>query len=60
MIILGELDAPETVESLDEEIVELLSRTSPGVLLFWRGFLFTHQQMKKMRVVRLKTTKNAA
>jgi hypothetical protein len=59
MMILGEPDTLETVDSLEEEIVELLSRTSPGILLFWKGFLFTHQQIKKMSVVRLKTTKKA-
>lgn len=59
MMILGEPETLENAESL-EEMLELLSRTSPGVLLFLNGFLFTHQQMKKMSVVRLKTTKKAA
>ncbi len=59
MMILGKPETLEAAESL-EKISELLSQMSPGVLLFLRGFLFTHQQMKKMSVVRLKTTKNAA
>ena len=35
MMILGEPDTLETVDSLEEEIVELLSRTSPGILLIY-------------------------
>lgn len=55
MIILGEPVTLEATESLEE----LWSRTSPGILLFLKGFLFMHQQMKKMSVVRLNTTKKA-
>ena len=58
MMILGEPETLEAAESFEER-VESLSLTNPGVLLFLRGFLFTHQQMKKMSVVRLKTTKKA-
>jgi ribosomal protein L31E len=56
MTILGESEKVVSAE-FKEERAESWSRSSPRALRFLKGFLLTHQQMKKISVAKLNTKK---